>query len=119
MQPSIQNDIQNQSFDECLLEPCLKTRVLRLHKTNLLHRARMRVNQHTGVEARKRSKSIGLAPLLAAPAQRIMFNKVFRQAVLLSVFAGFGACGIAAAQTTTSTTGSAVQVTIPTSISQD
>ena len=80
----------------------------------------MCVNQHMDVEASKRSESSALACLrVVAPSQGIMFNKLFRNAVLLSLSACFGALTIAQAQTGTGTTGSTVQVTIPTSISQE
>lgn len=80
----------------------------------------MCVNQHMDVEASKRSESSALACLrVVAPSQGIMFNKLFRNAVVLSLSACFGALTIAQAQTATGTTGSAVQVTIPTSLSQE
>src|SRR5215469_12584793 len=80
----------------------------------------MSVNQHTDVEGSKRSTSRSCSGVRSStPSLRIMSNKFSRNVLLNSVFIFLGLIVNAQVQTTSGTTGSAVQVTIPTSISQD
>jgi outer membrane protein TolC len=80
----------------------------------------MSVNQHTDVEASKSSTLRSCSGVRSStPPLRLMCNKLSRNVLLISVLILFGCFSSAQVQTSSGTTGSAVQVTIPTSISQD
>jgi outer membrane protein TolC len=80
----------------------------------------MQVNQNKGIGYRNVFRPQSFAgPQVDALPQSIMSKKVLANFVLTVFFLFFSLASVAQAQTTGTSTGSAVQVTIPTSISQD